>query len=579
MKVLLRLAAEAKKYKGLFIVSALSTLLISAVNLTAPGLMARMTALVSQGLNSESLIAVIRLAVILLCLYLSRILFRYLSNFLAHKAAWNLVKEFRIKVYCKLQAMSPEYYRRQESGDLVSRTINDTATFELLYAHQIPESITNIITVVGVTAILLSINPVLALLTCFPIPLILLSGRILIKKIRPHFRETQKTLGKLSAQLQDNFSGMQEIQAFGQQEISTRKVTEKADVFTRHMLKALNLSAVFHPSVEFLTALGVVIVVGFGGYLAYLGNINVEDIVAFLLYLTLFYVPITGFAQLLEQMQQSLAGAERVIEVLDSPETIRNTKDAVTIENPCGELCFKHVSFSYTDNVPVLEDISFRAAPGETVAIVGATGVGKSTLARLTARFYDPTEGVIEMDGYDLRTVDLESLRRNVAMVLQETFLFNGTIAENITFARPGASLEEIEEAARIARIHEEISDMPDGYQTVVGERGARLSGGQKQRIAIARAVLSKAPVLILDEATASVDVKTESHIQNSILELAGTHTVIVIAHRLSTVRRADRILVFENGRISQSGTHDELINTPGVYREMCMSQITSEEE
>jgi ABC-type multidrug transport system fused ATPase/permease subunit len=573
MKVLLRVVKEAKKYKNLFAVSVVSTLILAGLNLAAPRLMSEMTSLVAQGLSEDGLHRVLQLTVMLLGLYFSRILFRYLSNYMAHKDAWTLVKELRIHVYGKLQSLSMGYYRDHESGDLVSRTINDTATFELLYAHLLPESITNMITVVGVTAILLSINPTLALITCLPIPLILLSGWFLATKIRPHFREMQKSLGILSAQLQDNFSGMQEIQAFGQQAAAERKVEEKAGVFTRLMLKALNISAVFHPGVEFLTALGSVLVVGFGGYLAYRGQVNVGDIVAFLLYLALFYAPIAGLANLLEQMQQALAGAERVIEVLDSPQSIMNEEGALPLKDARGALCFDHVSFAYTEDAPVLNDVSFLAAPGEMVAIVGETGVGKSTLAQLIARFYDPTAGMITMDGRDLRQIELQSLRQNIAMVLQDTFLFNGTIAENISFARPDASAAEVERAARVARIHEDILGLPGGYLTKVGERGARLSGGQRQRIAIARAVLCGAPVLILDEATASVDVQTEAHIQNAMMELAGTRTIIIIAHRLSTVRRADSILVFENGRIAQQGTHAELVNLPGRYREMCRVQ------
>lgn len=573
MKIILRMTTEAKKYKLLLIISAISTMLLTIVNLVAPKLMAEITALVAQGLDDADLRRTVTLSFILLGLYTLRILFRYLSNYMANKAAWSLVKELRLRVYCKLQSLSMDYYRSNESGDLVSRTMNDTATFAQVYAHLIPESITNIITLTGVVVILLSINARLALLTFLPIPFILLGGWIFAAKIRPHFRETHKSLGKLYAQLQDNFSGMQEIQAFGQQSEFAKKVEYKTETFTRFMLRALKLSAAFHPSIEFLTALGIIIVTSFGGYLAYLEQLQVGDIVAFLLYLSLFYAPITWLTALVEQMQQALAGAERVIEILDAPETIKNASGALPLKNPQGALCFKNVSFSYFNNVPILRNVSFEVEQGKMVAIVGATGVGKSTLAQLIARFYDPTSGVIQIDGCDLRDIDIDSLHQNVAMVLQDTFLFNGTIAENIAFARPDASVEEIEQASRIARIHEDILGLSDGYETMVGERGARLSGGQKQRIAIARAVLSKAPVLVLDEATASVDVQTEVFIQKAIMELVGTHTIIVITHRLSTVRRADCILVLEHGRITQQGTHETLSTVPGLYREMCRIQ------
>ena len=573
MKILLRMAVEARKYKWLLITSIVSTLLLTGVNLIAPRLLSRMTALVTAGLNDQGLNEIFLIAVVLFVLYLSRILFRFLSNYMAHKAAWFLVEELRMRVYNTLQSHSMEFFRKQRSGDLVSRVVTDTSQFEQLYAHIMPDAITSTLTVLGVTVILFSINAQLALLTCVPLPFIFFAGRYFIKKVRPNFRVVQRSRGDLSAQLQDNFSGIQEIQAFGQQEEAAKKAHEKAHTFTTAMLYAIRRSALFQPGVEFLNSMGTIAVVAFGGFLAYQNQLAASDIVAFLLYLTLFYAPLSNFAQLFEHIQNALASAERVIEVLDYPDQIVDKPSAKPLENPQGRLQFEHVNFSYTPEIPILSDITFDIQPGQMVALVGATGVGKTTLTQLIARFYDPTAGSIQMDGLDLRDIQLASLRQNIAMVLQDTFLFNGTIAENIAFAKPHASQEQIEHAARISRIHDDILAMTEGYQTIVGERGARLSGGQKQRIAIARAVLCEAPILILDEATASVDVQTEADIQQAIQDLTGTRTIVAIAHRLSTVRRADRILVFEEGRITQSGTHDELIAQPGLYQHMCRVQ------
>jgi len=576
MGILWRIAKEAVRYKWWLILAITGTLFLTAVNLVTPRIMASMTGLVAEGMTQEKLITVSWMAAALFGLFLIRILFRFLSNYCSHRAAWRLVLEIRMKVYNAIQSFSMDYFHNKQTGELLSRVMNDVATFELIYAHITPDIITNIVTLTGVTIIVFSINPQLALITCIPIPFILLSGWIFSRKVRPNFRKMQKSQGELSAQLQDNFSGIQEIQAFGRQHSASQKVLNKGEDFTRNMLRALKLNAIFHPGVEFLTSIGSVIVVGFGGYLAFRNQLSVTDVVSFLLYLALFYAPITGVAHLLESAQQALAGAERVIEILDAPQSIKDLPGAVSIGKAQGHISFENVSFSYIEGVTVLDDVSFEIKPGQMAAFVGTTGVGKTTLSHLISRFYDPTSGKVKLDGSDLRSLTVESLRSNISIVLQDTFLFNGTIEENIAFAKPDASFNEIENSARIARIHDEIMEMPDAYNTQVGERGVKLSGGQKQRIAIARALLCQAPVLILDEATASVDVRTEAQIQQAINEIAGSRTIVTIAHRLSTVRNADIIFVFEKGRIIQSGNHAELMEKDGLYRKLCQVQEKS---
>ena len=578
MKTLWKLTKEAARYKALYVLAILSTLGLTIVNLTAPKLLSSMTGVVEKGLDEAGLNQVLLLALGLLVLYLLRILFRFGSNYLTHKAAWHLVGDLRSRLYNKLQSLDLGFFHDKQTGDLMSRVVNDTRDFELLYAHMIPEIITNVVTFVGVLVILLTVNWRLALITCAPIPLILLSGVVFSKIVRPFFKASQKSMGELNAQLQDSLSGLHEIQAFGQEKYESGRVQEKNLAQVGAMLRALRASAIFHPCVEFLSSAGTVLVVFFGGFLAFRGQLSVEDIVAFVLNLSLFYAPVSGLANLLESLQQSLAGAERVTLILDTPSAIQNAPNAQDMGRANGAVTFENVSFHYSNKVPILKNISFSCKPGMMVALVGPTGVGKTTTTQLIPRFYDPVEGRILIDGKDIRDVTLESLRQNISPVLQDTFLFNGTISENIGYANPSATQEEIEAAAKAANIHEDILSMPDQYETKVGERGLRLSGGQKQRIAIARAIIRQSPIIVLDEATASVDVQTEKKIQKAIQNLAGQRTIIAIAHRLSTIRDADMILVFHEGEIAERGTHEELLQKQGLYYNMHQAQAFASE-
>lgn len=569
MKLMLRLAKEALRYKALYVFALLSTFALLVVNLIAPKIMAAMTEIVEGGVEETDLKRIAELTIVLCALYLSRILFRFLSNYLAHKAAWHLVGDMRRKVFEKLEYLDLGFFHDKQTGDLMSRVVNDTRDLELLYAHVIPDLFTNFVTFFGVLVILICMNPKLAAITCAPLPLIFISGFIFVKKIRPCFKKAQDKMGELNAKLQDDLSGIHEIQSFGQEKYELDSVGKLVDEHVDVQLRALKLSAFFHPTVEFVSSVGNILIVAVGGFLAYKYGLSVSTLLAFFLYLGMLYGPVSGLAQLLESLQQAQAGAQRAMLIMDTPSKIVDSDDAKALENVKGAIEFDNVSFQYIEDEPVLHNVSFKCKPGQMVALVGPTGIGKTTLTQLISRFYDPVSGKVMIDGHDIKHVTLESLRGNISPVLQDTFLFNGTVEENIAYACPNATHEEIVNAAKAARIHDDIMNMPDEYNTKVGERGLRLSGGEKQRVAIARAILRKSPIIILDEATASVDVETERHIQEAVANISGTSTIVAIAHRLSTIRNADLILVIDGGTIAEAGTHDQLVQLDGIYARM----------
>ncbi|HEY5562416.1 MAG TPA: ABC transporter ATP-binding protein [Clostridiaceae bacterium] len=578
MKNLIKLMKYAKPYWTLLIISGLSLLGITAINLWSPYLIKELVSILTSKLSDTSMSSIRNIAIYLGISYILRGVLRYFNNYFSHVAAWNLVSDMRVVVYDHLQKLSLRYYQDKQTGQLMSRTTNDTATFESLIAHSVPDLITNFLILIGVTIILFSMNVYLALLTLIPIPFLIYGGALFTRKILPNFRQAQSALAELNATLQDNISGMKEIQVFNQQTRERGRIEKRSRTHAYALLHALKLSSIFHPTVEAISSFGTVIVVSFGGYLALNHKLSISDIVGFLLYLNLFYQPIATLARVTEDLQQAVAGADRVFEVLDTEPDIIDNEDVEDIIYSKGEICFKNVSFSYIPSSPVIDNISFSVNEGEMVALVGPTGVGKSTIISLIARFYDPVAGNIYLDGKDLKDISLSSLRNQISIVLQDVFLFNGTVGENIAYGSKDATVEDIIRSSKIARAHSFISSLPEGYDTMIGERGVKLSGGQKQRLSIARAVLRDTPILILDEATSAVDVETELEIQEAIQELANSRTILVIAHRLSTVKRANKILVIENGVISETGTHEQLIKLDGSYKKLCDIQFNTEE-
>lgn len=572
MKHIIRLFKLAKPWTKYLYLSTIALFVITAINLYAPYVPKQIISIIDAGHYEAKMNTIITLSLVLLALFAVRGICQFVTNYFSHVASWRLVARVRQMVYDHFQKLSMSYYHDKQTGQLMSRVVNDTTTFENLIAHAIPDLITNIITLVGAFIILFTINFTLTLLVCIPIPFIAFLS-IILRKIRRYFKKGQEKTAELNAVLQDNFSGMKEIQVFNKQEYELGRVTEKSQEHSRVIIKALFYSGILNPTVGFITSIGTIIVLIAGSILKLHSTLSISDIVAFLLYLGLFYAPISTLTRIVEDMQMALAGADRVFEVLDTEPDIKDAPHAKEVKTLTGEITFKNISFSYKDEIPVLENISFDVKAGQMVALVGPTGVGKTTISALIARFYDPNEGAITMDGLNIKDITLQSLRNQLSLVLQDVFLFGGTIAENIAYGCETATPEEIESAAKIACIDEFILSLPDKYETLIGERGVRLSGGQKQRISIARSVLRNSPILILDEATSSVDTETEKEIQNAINKIAGTRTLIVIAHRLSTVKRADKIIVLENGKISEQGTHDELIKCDGTYKKLCAVQ------
>ena len=578
MNNFIRILKQGREYWKYLIIAGISLLAITAFNLVTPWKVRQLVDVLSKE-DSNKMEMIRNIAIVLAVAYILRAIFTYLNRYLSHVAAWKLVADIRVTVYEQLQKLSLGFYHDKQTGQLMSRAINDTATFEVLIAHAVPDLVTNILVLIGTGVLLFIISPLLAALTLIPIPFLIIGGGIFTKKILPNFREAQGTLGELNAVMQDNISGIKEIQAFNQQSRERRRIEKRANKYTTAILHALKLSAVFHPVVEMISSLGTVIIVAFGGWLALGGHVDTADIVGFIMFLGLFYQPITTLARVIEDLQQATAGAERVFELIDAQPDIVDSEGAVAVENSKGKIAFKNVNFHYDSQSPVLKDVSFTAKSGQMVALVGPTGVGKTTIISLIARFYDPISGEIQIDGRNIKDVTVASLRNQISIVLQDVFLFNGSVADNIAYGSRNTSFEEVVRAAKIARAHEFIKEMPEGYDTLIGERGVRLSEGQKQRLSIARAILRDTPILILDEATASVDVETERQIQQAIGELAGNCTIIVIAHRLSTVKKADKILVLKDGEIVERGTHSQLLELDGLYRQLCKVQYSEREE
>jgi ATP-binding cassette, subfamily B, multidrug efflux pump len=486
----------------------------------------------------------------------------------------SVLASMRERIFERLQRLPLGYFDRRPVGDLMSRVTNDVDTLNQLLSQGLTQLLGSLFSLIGIVIAMLVLDWRLALVCFAIIPIMLLTNVFFARRARRAFRTTRETVGDVTAGLQEEITGVREAQAFNRTQTNIERFRERNAANRAANVQAVAITSAFAPAIDVLSTLATAVVIGYGGYLVVMGTLTVGLLTAFLIYVQQFFRPIQLASQVYTQAQAALAGAERIYNILDEEPEPSDPPGAERLGEVEGRITFEDVSFAYEPGRPVLHDVDFQVEPGQTVALVGPTGAGKTTIANLIPRFYDATEGSVRVDACDVRQVDRHGLRRHIATVLQEPFLFSGTVAENIGYGRMDASREEIEAAARAVSAHGFISDLPEGYDTTLGTGGGTLSGGQRQLVSFARAVLADPRILILDEATSNIDTRTEALIQEALGTLLRGRTSVVIAHRLSTIRNADQILVVESGRIAERGTHASLLASGGLYANLYRSQF-----
>jgi len=551
--------------------------IISIMALVAPLLTER---IIDEFIPQGDLKGIALYAILVLGVATARALITFSQRYNIEFTAQKVIYDVRNRLYQHLQTLSFSFFDQNRTGELMSRMTSDVSTLQRAMGMGFINLFSNALTILYTLIILFSKNVQLTLMSLLFMPFLIWAVGQFSVKVRPTFRMVREQMGVFTAAMQESITGVRVVKAFAQEDYEVEKFRKENREYYEKNMVSVRLEAFYGPLMSFISTMGTVFLIWYGGMKVVNGSISLGEWTVFNTLIAQLIQPVRMFGWLVSMVQRASASGQRIFEILDTQSDVADAPGAQILPPLQGHVRMENVSFSYDNRVYVLEEINLDIQPGQTIAILGSTGSGKSSLINLVPRFYDPQKGRILIDGHDLRDVTIDSLRRQIGIVLQETFLFNDSLRNNISYGRPGATLEEIIDAAKSAKIHDFISTLPQGYDTVVGERGVGLSGGQKQRMAIARALLMEAKVLILDESTSSVDTETERAIQQAFVRLTENCTTFVIAQRLSTIRNADRIIVLDRGRIVQDGTHEDLLQQEGgIYHQIYQMQLKPQEE
>ncbi len=567
MQTLKKFIKYYKPYKAVFFIDLLCATIISAIDLAFPQLLRTLTKTLFAGAPGKIISALIPITIGLLVAYIIQTACRYYVTYAGHMMGARMERDMRKELFDQYEKLSFSYYDQNNSGQMMSKLVSDLFDISEL-AHHGPENLfISLIKIIGSFIFLFMINRMLAVPMLILVVLMLVFSYRQNKKMQETFMDNRRKIGDINSSLQDTLAGIRVVQSFANERIEQEKFNRSNENFLISKDANYRCMGSFMSGNAFFQGMMYLVTLVFGGFLIAHGRMEASDLAMYALYIGIFISPIQILVELTEMMQKGLSGFRRFLEVVETKPEIVDAADAKPLKNVKGNVCYEDVSFHYSDDdTPVLSHVSFDIPAGKSIALVGPSGSGKTTICSLLPRFYDVTEGRVTIDGNDVRKLTLESLRSQIGLVSQDVYLFGGSIKDNIAYGKPDATMDEIVDAAKKANIHDFIMELPDKYDTFVGERGTRLSGGQKQRISIARVFLKNPPVLILDEATSALDNESERFIQKSLEELAKDRTTITIAHRLSTIRNADEILVVADCGIAERGTHEELLELDGIY-------------